>query len=163
MIHEVSGDLLLSKAHAIAHGIAPHDHFSQGLALALRNNWPAMYKDFRHFCHQQNPQAGEIWTWGGADGTRIVSLFTQAPALTQQTHPGKATLEALNHCLRGLHNEVEREGFKSLALPKLATGVGGLDWADVKPLIQQHLGSLSIPIFLYTTYHPGQAAKETSV
>ena len=36
MIQEVSGDILLSKAHAIAHGIAPNDDFHSGLALALR-------------------------------------------------------------------------------------------------------------------------------
>ena len=52
---------------------------------------------------------------------------------------------------------------KSLALPKLATGVGGLDWADVFPLVRQYLGDLPIPIFVYTTYHKGQQATEPGV
>jgi O-acetyl-ADP-ribose deacetylase (regulator of RNase III) len=47
MIKEVAGDILLSKAGAIAHGVAPHDDFKQGLALSLREHWPGMYKDFR--------------------------------------------------------------------------------------------------------------------
>ena len=42
MIHEVSGDILLTKAQAIAHGVSPNDHFDQGLALALREKWPTM-------------------------------------------------------------------------------------------------------------------------
>lgn len=42
MIHYVSGDILLSKAAAIAHGVAPNDHMDHGLALALRERWPAM-------------------------------------------------------------------------------------------------------------------------
>ncbi|MFO1427950.1 MAG: hypothetical protein U1F11_13460 [Steroidobacteraceae bacterium] len=50
MIHEVTGDILLTKAQTIAHGISPNDHFSQGLALSLRERWPAMHKDFRHYC-----------------------------------------------------------------------------------------------------------------
>ena len=48
MIKEVHGDILLSSAQAIAHGIAPNDHFDNDLALALRERWPAMAKDFRH-------------------------------------------------------------------------------------------------------------------
>ena len=42
----------------------------------------------------------------------------------------------------------------------LATGAGGLDWADVQPLIVRHLGDLKIPVFLYATYHKGVQAKE---
>jgi O-acetyl-ADP-ribose deacetylase (regulator of RNase III) len=46
MIHEVAGDILLSTAQAIAHGVAPNDHFDSGLALGLREKWPSMAKDF---------------------------------------------------------------------------------------------------------------------
>jgi O-acetyl-ADP-ribose deacetylase (regulator of RNase III) len=60
MIKEVTGDILLSKAGAIAHGVAPHDDFKQGLALALREQWPAMYKDFRHYCQTYNPKPGDF-------------------------------------------------------------------------------------------------------
>ncbi len=48
MIHEVTGDILLSGAHAIAHGVAPNDGFSSGLAHSLRERWPTMHKGFRH-------------------------------------------------------------------------------------------------------------------
>ena len=47
-------------------------------------------------------------------------------------------------------------------MPALATGVGGLSWSDVKPLIVQHLGDLQIPIYLYVTYHAGMQAKEVA-
>lgn len=40
MIYEVSGDILLSEARAIAHGVAPNDNFATGLALSLREHWP---------------------------------------------------------------------------------------------------------------------------
>ena len=48
----------------------------------------------------------------------------------------------------------------SLAIPALATGVGGLSWKDVEPLIEQSLGDLSIPIYVYSVYHSGQQAVE---
>lgn len=160
MLHMVSGDILLSKAQAIAHGIAPHDDFHHGLALALREKWPAMAKDFRHWCHNSHPEAGTLWAWGGAGGARIVCLLTQDPPRSSGQHPGAARIEHVNHALKALHQFVEKEGIRSLALPRLATGVGGLKWDDILPLIQKHLGQLKIPIYVYSEYHAGVAAKE---
>lgn len=160
MIKEVSGDLLLTKAQAIAHGVAPNDPFHTGLALQLREHWPAMYKDFRHYCQVNHPQPGGLWAWMGADGKRIVNLFTQEPAAHHGHRPGRATAQHVGHALRELHKWVEAEKITSLALPRLATGVGGLDWKDVQPLVQQHLGGLKIPVILYTTYTKGLVGQE---
>lgn len=162
MIRYVTGDLLKSKAAAIAHGVAPNDPFSQGLAHALREAWPAMYKDFRHYCQSQHPKAGECWTWGGAEGARIVALFTQEAAYEHGAKPGKATTALVNHALRALAAEARKEGLKSLALPRLATGVGGLDWSDVKPLLEKHLAELGVPVYVYEHYVAGQAADEAA-
>lgn len=162
MIREVSGDITLTKAQAIAHGVAPDDHFDYGLALALREQWPAMVKDFRHYCRQCHPKPGELWEWGGVGGVRVFNLLTQTEH-GHSGHPGPATEATVNHCLRRLRHELEKHEVKSLAIPKLATGVGGLEWDEVKPLIEQHLGDLNIPIFVYTSYHKGVAAEEPGV
>ncbi len=161
MIQEVTGDILLTKAEAVAHGVAPHDNFANGLALALRERWPGMYKDFKHACQVSEPKPGELWTWGGPGGVRIVNLLTQEPPPTRGGRPGKARVEHVNHCLKALRKTVQEEGFASLALPKLATGVGGLDWKDVKPLIDKHLGDLAIPVIVYSTFRPGVQAEES--
>ena len=160
MLKEVAGDILLTKAEALAHGVAPNDNFANGLALALRERWPAMYKDFRHYAQTFTPKTGELWTWAGVGGIRIVNLYTQEAAAGHGAKPGRATIENVNHCLKALYKLIETEKFKSVALPRLATGVGGLDWKDVKPLIQKHLGYLSIPVYVYGTYHPGIQAEE---
>lgn len=159
MLKEVSGDILLSKAQVIAHGVAPEDHFNQGLALSLREQYPAMAKDFRHYCQVSHPKPGDIWTWAGTDGKRVVNLMTQEAPKSKQSHPGKATTHNVNLALRHLRKLAEDEGFTSIALPKLATGVGGLDWSEVQPLIDNHLGDLDIPVYLYTSYVQGQAGE----
>ncbi len=159
MIHEVTGDILLTKAKAIAHGIAPNDHFDHGLALAIREQWPALAKDFRHYAHQCHPKPGELWTWGGF-GVRIFNLLTQNGEHGHGAKPERATIASVNHALRRLRHEVEKEGIVSLALPKLATGYGGIAWEEVRPLIVTHLGDLPIPIYIYTVYHKGVAANE---
>ena len=160
MIHYVTGDILLSSAKALAHGIAPNDHFDSGLALSLRQDWPALYKDFRHYLHTAHPKAGGLWVWSGADGRRVINLFTQEPAPGEQERPGKASYHNVNLCLRELHKMIDAEKIPSLSLPRLATGVGGLDWEQVEPLLRQHLGSLQIPIHVYTTYQKGLKAVE---
>lgn len=160
MIKEVSGDILLTTAQAIAHGIAPNDSFKNGLALQLRERWPAMYKDFRHYCQSRHPKPGELWAWMGADGKRVVNLFTQEPAYHAGEKPGRATLAHVGHALKALRQQIDSEKLTSVALPRLATGVGGLEWANVKPMLLQHLGDLNIPIIVYTTFHAGQTAAE---
>ncbi len=160
MLIEVSGDILLTGAHAIAHGVAPNDNFHQGLALALREEYPAMYKDFRHYCQLEHPKPGGLWVWAGVKGIRVVGLLTQEEAASQGTHPGKATTHNVNRALKELRALIQEEAFESVALPRLATGVGGLTWDEVRPLIERHLGDLDIPIYLYTTFRSGVKAKE---
>lgn len=157
MIREVTGDILLSKAEAIGHGVAPFDHFDSGLALALREDHPSMVKDFRHWCHQRNPKPGEAWIWSGVGGVRIINLLTQDPSdgFNHSGHPKGATISNVNHALRELKKMIEKEDIKSIALPRLATGVGGLNWEDVQPLIHNHLGDLDIDVILYSTYTQG--------
>ncbi len=161
MIQEVEGDILLSKAQAIAHGVSPNDDFHQGLALALREQWPALYKDFRHFCQVSTPSPGTLWSWVCANAPRIVNLFTQESAGRHHgSHPGRATLAHVNQCLRELRKLVIAEKWQNLALSRLATGVGGLDWKDVKPLIEQHLADLDAKVIVYSTYRKGVPAAE---
>ena len=159
MIKEVTGDILLSEAKVIAHGVAPNDHFDRGLALSLRETFPAMYKDFRHYCQQFHPKPGNVWIWSGVGG-RIINLFTQEPPLTNHSHPGRASIIHVNHALRELVKLIEKEALDSVALPRLATGVGGLDWDEVKPVIYNYLDPLPIPVYLYSQYTKDLKAAE---
>jgi O-acetyl-ADP-ribose deacetylase (regulator of RNase III) len=59
-----------------------------------------------------------------------------------------------------LRQLAEKEDLQSIALPKLATGVGGLTWDEVRPLVVQHLEGLKIPVYVYTVFHAGQKAAE---
>lgn len=160
MIKEVSGDIMLSKAQAIVHGVAPNDHFEHGLALSLRQDYPSMVKDFRHWCHQTSPKPGALWVWAGAEGKRVVNLLTQEPASGHGGHPGHATLHTVGHALRELKKTIQEEGIQSLAIPRLSTGVGGLKWEDVRPLIYNTLEDTNAVVYLYTTFVKGQAAEE---
>lgn len=60
MLKEVAGDILRTTAEMVAHGVAPNDDYATGLALNLRQERPAMYKDFRHYCQTVTPKTGEL-------------------------------------------------------------------------------------------------------
>lgn len=160
MIYQVSGDILLSKAHALAHGVAPKDPMNQGLALSLHQKFPAMHKDYHHWCNQHHPEPGAAWMWGGPNGVRIVNLLTQEGGYGHGARPGKATLKHVSDALRALAKLAASEGITSMALPRLATGVGGLSWEEVWPVLQERLGDLDIPVYVYTEFHAGQQAQE---
>ena len=72
MIYEIDGDITLTTADAIAHGVSPNDHFEAGLALALRELWPAMAKTFvtTRIKRTRSPaSSGPIATLKGARST----------------------------------------------------------------------------------------------
>lgn len=190
MICEVIGDLLLSKAKVYAHGIGPDDDFRSGLAFGMRQRWPAMYREFRHASHIDKMEPGEVWTWNGpgivvanlltqtpvepdedalfaADPTSPEGMSSPAesdPAASDANghngHNGHATVESVDHALRALRTLILKQNYPSVAMPRLATGAGGLPWREVKPLVTHHLGDLEARVYLYTHYMPGQLARE---
>ncbi len=160
MLHQVSGDILLSKAQVVAHSVAANDPMNQGLALSLHEAHPAMHKDFHHWCNQNHPKPGNAWVWGGSNGTRIVNLMCQEGGYGHGATPEKATLKNVRDSLKALAKLVKEESFTSLALPRIATGVGGLDWSDVWPIIEEKLGELDIPVYIYSEFHAGQRGQE---
>ncbi len=164
MIKEVTGDILLSETEAIVHSVAPMDHFDSGLALSIRKLYPSLYKDFRHYCKLHHPKAGSVWRWEGlgenATHVKIYNLMAQEEAVGHNSHPGPATLSNVRHALKDLAKKVKKDKISSIALPRVATGVGGLDWADVQPLINEYLGELDIPVIVYSTYTADVKADE---
>jgi O-acetyl-ADP-ribose deacetylase (regulator of RNase III) len=78
--------------------------------------------------------------------------MTQEAASDEKAHPGKATAHHVGHALKELRGIIESQGIESIALPRLANGVGGMEWSEVEPPIEQHLGDLKIPVVIYETY-----------
>ena len=160
MIYEVEGDILKSEAQAIVHGVAANDPMTQGLSLLIHQMFPQMHKDFHKWCHQNHPKTGSVWKWDKVKNIIIVNMLTQNGDSHHGTHPPKANLTDVNHCLRALKKLILKEKIKSIAIPRLATGVGGLLWEEVYPLIINQLEDLNISIYLYSTYIPNIKADE---
>jgi O-acetyl-ADP-ribose deacetylase (regulator of RNase III) len=149
MILEVEGNILDTKAAAIALGVAANDPMKQGLAAALHERYPAMHKDFHHWCRQKHPKTGSAWVWSGPGGVRVINLITQEGGYEHGSKRGRATVSDVNHALRALRKLIETEHIPSVALPRLGTGGDGLAWSEVKPLIDHQLGDLPADVYVY--------------
>jgi O-acetyl-ADP-ribose deacetylase (regulator of RNase III) len=162
MIHEIEGDILETKAAAIAQGVAANDPMNHGLAAALHERYPAMHKDFHHWCRQKHPKPGSAWLWSGAGGVRVINLITQDGGYEHGSKRQRATVSGINHALRALRKLIEQEHLASVALPRLGTGVGGLDWSEVRPLIESQLGNLTADVYVYRERTPGKKGSEAT-
>ncbi len=161
MIRELRGDILLSEADAVVVGVSPDDHFDQGLSLSLRERWPSMSRDYRHWAHGRHPKPGSAWIWSGPQGKRIVCLVIQDDENhTHSAQVGKSRAEYVNHALRELRGLIAREGITSIAIPRLATGSGRLEWSEVRALIEHHLADSGANVLVYSDYAAGVAARE---
>ena len=61
---------------------------------------------------------------------------------------GGSRLEYVEKCFSDFADYYEEEGITSLALPRIAAGLGGLDWQDVKEILIEYLHLLPINIYL---------------
>jgi O-acetyl-ADP-ribose deacetylase (regulator of RNase III) len=163
MIYHVEGDILLSKAHVIAQGVSANDRMNHGLAKTLHEHFPPMHKAFHQWCHQHHPKTGEIWVWDALKNRLIVNLIIKEGGYNNTTNSHlKVDIHSIRHALHALKKRVAKDKFTSIALPRLATSAGELEWSEVLPVIEHELAELEIPVYLYSSYVPHQQAIEPS-
>ncbi|MDP6652893.1 MAG: macro domain-containing protein [Gammaproteobacteria bacterium] len=92
-------------------------------------------------------------------------MLTRAQAITHEgdvedDRPGRPQKIAVNRPFRTLNKLVVDEHIKSVSMPKIGTGAGGLDWHEVRGMMDSQLGELLIPLFIYVLELDGQVASE---
>lgn len=160
MIYEVEGDILMSRADVIAQGVSVNDPMNSGLARKLQNKFPSMREQYIDWCEETDPEPGAIWLWPGNGKIRVLNLIVSEatdPELGRASRPSKI---AVHRTLRKLNKLVADERISSIALPKIGSGVGGIDWMEVRGMMHSQLGELLIPLFVYVTELDGMLASE---
>lgn len=160
MIYEVEGDILMSRADVIAHGVSVNDPMTSGLARKLQEKFPSMREQFIEWCEETDPQPGDIWLWEGNGKTRVLNLIVGEaadPELGRASRPDKI---AVHRTFRAVNKLLVDERIGSIALPKIGSGAGGIDWLEVRGMMHSQLGELLIPLFVYVTALDGMLASE---
>jgi len=138
--------LLKSRMQTITNTVNCVGVMGKGVALKFKNAHKANFDDYVRRCNRNEVRPGVPYVFP-ADPKRDkpeLELVLNFPTKNHWRNPSE--IEWVQSGLRILAENYQVWGIKSLALPPLGCGNGGLEWSDVWPLIERHLGSLPIPV-----------------
>lgn len=142
LIHK-TGDLFTTEAQAIGHGVNTVGVMGHGIAVHFRNMYPDMYSSYRTLCREGNLRPGETMAW--SEGDKVIYN------IASQDLPGpNAKLYWLIDGVWAALNHAADHGISTLALPRIGSGIGGLDQNDVESALKLLAESASVDIELWT-------------
>lgn len=129
------GDLL--KQHdvdAIVNTVNCVGIMGKGIALQFRNKWPDNFTQYEAACKAGEVKPGQMFVYDSG-GLLKPNFIINFPTKTHWR--GKSKIEYVRDGLVDLIAQIKRLGIRSIAVPPLGCGNGGLNWSEVKPLIEQ--------------------------
>jgi len=127
------GDLLEQRVDAIVNTVNTVGVMGKGIALQFRRKWPANYKAYEEACKRNEVVPCKMFVFdnGGLVEPKYIINF---PTKRHWRQPSR--LSDIKCGLEDLITQIKTLKIKSIAIPPLGCGNGGLDWAEVKPLIE---------------------------
>jgi O-acetyl-ADP-ribose deacetylase (regulator of RNase III) len=139
MIEFTSGDILKCEADALVNTVNCVGVMGRGIALQFKNAFPENFKAYEAACKREAVQPGLMFVFdtGQLTPPRFIVNFP-----TKRHWRGKSRIEDIEAGLNDLVRVIRDEGIRSIAIPPLGCGLGGLEWNDVRPRIERALGQL---------------------
>ena len=158
----VKGNLLDAKVDALVNTVNTVGVMGKGIALMFKEAFPANLRSYEEACEAKEVRIGRMFVTENRtfEGPRWIINF---PTKKHWRQPSK--LEWIVEGLKDLRRVIQDNGIRSIALPPLGSGNGGLDWSDVRPEIERVLGDLGdVEIQVYEpTAKYQNVAKRTGV
>lgn len=152
MIEYQQGDLLNANAEALINTVNCVGIMGRGVALQFRKAFPANYQAYKAVCDRKELQPGKmlVYDLNRFENPRYVINFP-----TKRHWKGKSRIADIQAGLAALVEEIKQRQIQSIALPPLGCGLGGLNWNEVKPLIEKAFEQL--PGVRVLVYEPAGA------
>jgi O-acetyl-ADP-ribose deacetylase (regulator of RNase III) len=157
MIRYATGDILRAGTEALVNTVNSVGVMGRGIALQFKQTFPANFKAYAAACRQGQVQPGRMFVFDTGEfiSPRYIINFP-----TKRHWRGKSRMEDIKSGLDALVEEIRRRGIRSVAIPPLGSGLGGLDWVQVRPLIERALAAL--PDVEVVVFEPsGKGSDET--
>ncbi len=142
MIKVVSGNFFEHQADIRVNTVNCVGVMGKGAALQFKNKFPKMFKDYQEACKLGNVKIGEPHVWI-EDQLSIINL----PTKNHWRNPSQ--YDFIESGLIWLKEFLKDHSQKTITLPALGCGNGGLDWNKVKEMIYGHLQELDCNILLF--------------
>lgn len=157
MVRFERGDILAADAEALVNTVNCVGVMGRGIALQFKNRFPANFKAYAAACKQGELRPGAMFV----HDTRELSWPRYVINFPTKRHwRGKSRIEDIRAGLDALVEEIRDRGIRSVAIPPLGSGLGGLDWNDVRPLIEDAMAAL--PDVDVLVFEPGGSGDERS-
>jgi O-acetyl-ADP-ribose deacetylase (regulator of RNase III) len=139
MVELVRGNILEADAEAIVNTVNCVGFMGKGIALQFKKAHPENFEAYRRACAAGDVQPGRMFVHatGQMYNPRYIINFP-----TKRHWRGPSRFEDIEAGLRSLIAEVHRLGISTIAVPPLGCGLGGLDWAKVRPMIEAAFAEL---------------------
>ncbi len=145
---------MLSRAHVLAHGVNCEGRMGAGIAVEFKRRFPSMFTRYREMCNDGRLTPGGVYLEKNTSPW-VLNLATQSKV-------GRAELAYVHSCIKWIADHFEQEGITTMAMPRIAAGLGKLPWEPVEQIIQELLQPLPLPVFLYDQYVKGVEADEST-
>lgn len=142
MIKYVKGDLFKSPAKILVNTVNTVGVMGKGVALEFKKQYPEMFYRYKKLCEEKQLDIGKLFLW--RKEKKWVLLF---PTKKHWRNPSK--IEYIESGLKKLVENWDKLGADSIAFPRLGCGNGGLDWNDVRPLMEKYLKNVPLQIYIY--------------
>ena len=156
-IRPATGNLLEADAEALVNTVNTVGVMGKGIALQFKRAFPENFREYAAACRRHDLDVGQVLTHevrGSIGGPKYVFNLP-----TKRHWRSTSQLEWIETGLAALAGEIRRLGVKSVAVPPLGCGNGGLDWSDVRPLIARAFESLpGVEVLLFEPGHTPAAA-----
>lgn len=139
MIEFKTGNILRADVEALVNTVNCVGIMGRGIALQFKNNFPENYKAYKAACALEEVQPGKMFVFETGTLTNP-NLIINFP--TKRHWRGKSRIEDIDSGLNALVEEVHARGIRSIAVPPLGSGLGGLNWVDVRPRIEAALSGI---------------------
>ena len=143
MIIYTSGDLLKSSADALVNTVNCEGYMGKGIAYQFKVQYPENNKDYVKACKSGKLEIGKLHYF--YERGKIIINFP-----TKDKWRAKSKIDYIDKGLDELVNLIRNLNIKSISIPPLGSGNGGLIWLDVKQVIENKLSILKdIQIYVY--------------
>ena len=139
MIQLTHGDILKADAEALVNTVNCVGVMGRGIALQFRKAFPQNFKLYKAACDRQELEPGRLLLY---DLGRLVNPRYIINFPTKRHWKGRSRLEDIEAGLAALVQELASRGISSVAIPPLGCGLGGLDWNEVRPKIEDALSTI---------------------
>ena len=147
MITYVKGNLLESPAVALVNTVNTVGVMGKGFALQFKKAFPQNFEVYREACKNKELAIGKILAVKDRDLLWGEKLILNFPTKTDWRLPSE--YEYIERGLVALRTYVISHQVKSLAIPALGCGNGGLNWLKVKPMIADAMDDIGIRVWVY--------------